>query len=81
MSAPAQRKAVTVVGIGDDGCKGLTAHARDAVLAAAWLVGGERHLGFFPEFPGERLVLGRGTPLSTAVERVAALCHEHNVCV
>ncbi|HEY0715101.1 MAG TPA: precorrin-6y C5,15-methyltransferase (decarboxylating) subunit CbiE [Polyangia bacterium] len=80
MSSPA-RKAVTVVGIGDDGCKGLSARARDAIFNAAWLVGGERHLTFFPEFPGERIVLGRGTSITAAAAHIATLCHEHNVCV
>jgi precorrin-6Y C5,15-methyltransferase (decarboxylating) len=75
------RKAVTVVGIGDDGCKGLTARARDAIMAATWLVGGERHLAFFPEFAGERIVLGRGTTINAALDRIAKLCVENNVCV
>jgi precorrin-6Y C5,15-methyltransferase (decarboxylating) len=72
-------RAVTVVGIGDDGCKGLTARGLEAVMRAAWLVGGERHLAFFPEFRGERIVLGGGLP--AALDRVAALADEHNVCV
>ena len=73
------RRAVTVVGVGDDGCKGLTARGLDAVLAADWLVGGERHLTFFPEFRGESLVLKDG--LSAVLDRVATLAEEHNVCV
>jgi precorrin-6Y C5,15-methyltransferase (decarboxylating) len=73
------RRAVTVVGIGDDGCKGLTARGHDALAAAEWLVGGERHQAFFPEFRGERIVLGDG--LAAAIDRVAALADEHNVCV
>jgi precorrin-6Y C5,15-methyltransferase (decarboxylating) len=73
------RRAVTVVGVGDDGCKGLTARGLEAVMRAAWLVGGERHLAFFPEFRGERLVLGGG--LGATLERVAAIADEHNVCV
>jgi len=72
-------RAVTVIGIGDDGCKGLTSRAMDAVARAAWLVGGERQLAFFPEFGGERIVLKDG--ISAALERVAAVAAESHVCV
>ena len=71
--------AVSVVGIGDDGCKGLTARAMDAVANAQWLVGGERQLAFFPQFHGERIVLQDG--LGKALDRVARIAEEHNVCV
>jgi precorrin-6Y C5,15-methyltransferase (decarboxylating) len=74
-----KRKAVTVIGIGDDGCKGLCSRALDAVAQAQWLVGGERQLAFFPEFGGERLVLKGG--LGAALERVASIAEEHQVCV
>jgi len=74
-----KRKAVTVVGIGDDGCVGLTARARGAIAAAQVLVGGERHLAFVPEFTGERVVLRGG--LAAVLDRVAALAEDHNVCV
>jgi precorrin-6Y C5,15-methyltransferase (decarboxylating) len=73
------KRAVVVLGIGDDGCKGLTARGMEAVMAASWLVGGERQLAFFPGFPGERMLLRGG--LGEAIERVAALADEHNVCV
>ncbi|HZS41340.1 MAG TPA: precorrin-6y C5,15-methyltransferase (decarboxylating) subunit CbiE [Polyangia bacterium] len=74
-----KRKAVMVIGIGDDGCAGLTSRAANAVAAAQVLVGGERHLEFFPQFKGERIVLKDG--LGAALERVAELAGEHNVCV
>jgi precorrin-6Y C5,15-methyltransferase (decarboxylating) len=70
---------VTLVGIGDGGCKGLTSRALDAVAAARWLVGGERQLAFFPQFGGERIVLQDG--IGVALERVAAIAVENNVCV
>jgi precorrin-6Y C5,15-methyltransferase (decarboxylating) len=73
------KRAVVVLGIGDDGCKGLTARGLEAVMAASWLVGGERHLAFFPEFRGERLVLKSG--VGAVVDRVAALADENNVVV
>jgi len=50
-------KAVTVVGIGDNGCAGLTARAANAVAAAQVLVGGERHLAFFPAHPAEQVII------------------------
>ncbi len=73
------RRAVTVIGIGDDGCAGLTSRAAGAVARAQVLVGGERHLAFFPQFEGERIALKGG--LGAALDRVAELSNEHNVCV
>jgi precorrin-6Y C5,15-methyltransferase (decarboxylating) len=73
------RPAVTVVGIGDDGCASLSSRAANAVARAQVLVGGERHLAFFPQFTGERIVLKSG--ISAALERVAELAGEHSVCV
>ena len=73
------RRAVTIVGIGDDGCAGLTSRAVNAVFGAQVLVGGERQLGFFPQFAGERIVLAGG--LGPALERVAELACEHSVTV
>lgn len=70
---------VTVVGIGDDGCVGLTSRAANAIVRAQVLVGGERHLAFFPDFAGERIVLKGG--LSQALKRTAELAEDHNVCV
>ena len=73
------RRAVTLVGIGDDGCAGLSSRAIGAVSRAAVLVGGERHLAFFRELPGERIVLGAG--IGAALERVAELAEDRNVCI
>jgi precorrin-6Y C5,15-methyltransferase (decarboxylating) len=73
------RAAVTVIGVGDDGCAGLTSRATSAVARAQVLVGGERHLAFFPQFKGERITL-KGA-LSAALDRVEALSGEHHVCV
>jgi precorrin-6Y C5,15-methyltransferase (decarboxylating) len=74
-----QRRAVTLVGIGDDGCAGLSSRAMNAVMSASVLVGGERQLEFFPQFSGERIVLKGG--IASALDRVAELCEEHNVCI
>ncbi len=73
------RRAVTVVGIGADGCAGLTSRAAGAVASARVLAGGERHLAFFPQFQGERIVLDEN--LAAALGRVAALADENPVCV
>src|SRR5258708_13838422 len=74
-----RRRAIAGAGIGEEGCKGLTSRAMDAVARARVLVGGERQLAFFPEFGGERILL-KGN-VSQTVERVAELADEHNVCV
>lgn len=73
------RAAVTVVGIGDDGCGGLCARAFNAVARAQVLVGGERQLAFFPDFKGRRIVLQSG--LSEALSSIEELAAEHDVCV
>ncbi|WP_394825082.1 precorrin-6y C5,15-methyltransferase (decarboxylating) subunit CbiE [Pendulispora albinea] len=73
------RRAVTVIGIGDDGCAGLTSRAANAVARAHVLVGGERHLAFFPQFTGERIALKGG--LGAALDRASELANEHQVCV
>ncbi len=79
MSERTPRKAVTVIGIGDDGCAGLSSRAAGAVAAAQVLAGGERQLEFFPQFRGERITLKGG--LAAALDRIAALADEHSVCV
>jgi precorrin-6Y C5,15-methyltransferase (decarboxylating) len=73
------KAAVYVVGIGDDGCKGLTSRAIDAIARSRVLVGGERHLAFFPEFAGERIAIKGGIWL--VLDRVAELAGEQTVCV
>lgn len=74
-----RRSAVTVIGIGDDGCASLTSRGANAVAAAHVLVGGERNLAFFPQFKGERIAL-KGA-LDPLLDRIAALSQEHQVCV
>lgn len=51
------RPTLVVIGIGDDGRTGLSSEARRHLEAAQVLAGGKRHLDFFPEFAGERIVL------------------------
>jgi precorrin-6Y C5,15-methyltransferase (decarboxylating) len=73
------RRAITVVGIGEDGCKGLSSRAMNAIATARVLAGGERQLAFFPEFDGERILLKSG--IGKALERIGELSEEANVCV
>lgn len=73
------RRAIALVGIGEDGCVGLSSRAVGAVTRASVLVGGERQLAFFSEFQGERIVLKGG--LNATLERIAELAEDHNVCV
>jgi precorrin-6B C5,15-methyltransferase / cobalt-precorrin-6B C5,C15-methyltransferase len=73
------RRPVTLVGVGADGCAGLSARAVNAVASADVLAGGERQLAIFPQFRGERVVLGKD--VAAAVERIATLADERAVCV
>ncbi len=73
------RRAITVIGIGDDGCASLTSRAVNAVMQAGVLVGGERHLEFFPQFQGEKILLKGG--VASVLDRVAQLAEEQNVCI
>ncbi|HMG20646.1 MAG TPA: precorrin-6y C5,15-methyltransferase (decarboxylating) subunit CbiE, partial [Kofleriaceae bacterium] len=73
------RRAVSVVGIGDDGCAGLTSRAIGAVSRAQVLVGGRRQLAFFPEHTGERIALASG--VAAVLDRVAELAEDRNVCI
>lgn len=72
-------KAVTVIGIGDDGCVGLSSKAMGAVVKAQVLAGGLRHLDFFPQFEGERIIFK--DEIGKAIDRIAELAHENSVCV
>jgi precorrin-6Y C5,15-methyltransferase (decarboxylating) len=74
-----RRRAITVIGIGEDGCKGLSSRAMNAIATARVLAGGERQLAFFPEFEGERILLKSG--IGKALERIGELSEEANVCV
>jgi precorrin-6Y C5,15-methyltransferase (decarboxylating) len=73
------RRAVAVVGIGADGCAGLSSRAAGAVASARVLAGGARHLAFFPQFSGERIALEGD--LRPALDRIVELADEAPVCV
>lgn len=61
---------VEIVGILDDGPESLTAKTQRIVAAAEVLVGGVRHLAFFPDHPAEKWPL-RGS-LEELAGRIAA---------
>lgn len=57
-----------VIGIGDDGQQSLLPLYRSWIEESELLVGGERHLSFFPEYAGEKRVLKGG--LTALVEEL-----------
>jgi precorrin-6B C5,15-methyltransferase / cobalt-precorrin-6B C5,C15-methyltransferase len=48
---------IDVIGIGADGAAGLRPELIERIVAADFLAGGERHLGYFPQARGERFVI------------------------
>jgi precorrin-6Y C5,15-methyltransferase (decarboxylating) len=50
---------LVVIGIGHDGPSGLSPEALDHIARAEVLAGGSRHLAFFPEWKGEKIVFDR----------------------
>jgi precorrin-6Y C5,15-methyltransferase (decarboxylating) len=55
-----------MIGIGDNGAEGLLPSYIDWIHECDVLVGGERHLQFFPEFTGEKKVIKGGLSALTA---------------
>jgi len=68
---------IYLIGTGIAGCEGLSAKALEAIGTAEVLVGRQRHLDRFPDFPGEKIVLGELPPLLAFLQstdkRVAVL--------
>lgn len=60
---------IALIGITDAGAASLLPEARAAVDAAAVLCGGERHLAFFPDHAGERVIIK--ADLESVFQRVA----------
>ena len=73
------RRPVTLIGIGDDGCAGLDSRSFNALNRAQVLVGGERQLGFFPDFTGRKIVLKSG--LVKALGEIKELADENSIAV
>ncbi|WP_199615782.1 precorrin-6y C5,15-methyltransferase (decarboxylating) subunit CbiE [Paenibacillus alkalitolerans] len=70
---------IAIIGIGDDGASGLSGACLQLVRKADVMAGGERHLRFFPEFGGGRIVLQSG--LSDTVARLGDLRQNNRVVV
>ncbi|MCL4543385.1 MAG: precorrin-6y C5,15-methyltransferase (decarboxylating) subunit CbiE [Chloroflexi bacterium] len=70
---------VSVIGIGDDGPAGLTAPVREAIAQADVLIGGQRHLSWFPDHPVRRIVLTSN--LDRAVAQIAGEMLQHRIAV
>lgn len=51
---------IKIIGVGDDGRLSLPPLYQKWIMESEVLIGGERHLDFFPEFPGEKVVLKGG---------------------
>ncbi len=49
---------INVVGIGLDGLGGLSEKVQEIIAQATLLVGSDRHLSYFPEYTGRRIILG-----------------------
>ncbi len=62
-------KKIYVIGAGVEGQEGFSGRALDLVGKAQILMGGERQLDLFPDFPGEKVVIGAN--LGEVVERLA----------
>nr|WP_155973303.1 precorrin-6y C5,15-methyltransferase (decarboxylating) subunit CbiE [Paenibacillus sp. Leaf72] len=51
---------IKMIGIGDDGAAGLPSLYEGWIQESEVLVGGERHLAFFPQYAGEKMVIKGG---------------------
>jgi precorrin-6Y C5,15-methyltransferase (decarboxylating) len=58
---------IHLVGIGLDGVAGLSPAVQHIIQQATVLVGGDRHLGYFPDHPAERIRLG---DLHSAIQQI-----------
>lgn len=72
-------KPVTIVGMGDGGCVGLSSLAINRIVESSYLIGGERLLDFFPQYEGEKIAI-KGS-LQPILDRVDELADENSVCV
>ena len=70
---------IWVIGLGDDGRRGLTTDLMQRIEEAQLLVGGERHLAFFPEFKGRKLLWK--SPFAQVVAEIAKARVDERVVV
>ncbi|GMA63434.1 precorrin-6y C5,15-methyltransferase (decarboxylating) subunit CbiE [Alicyclobacillus fastidiosus] len=61
-------KRVVVIGVGDDGVRGLSTEVRAVLSSRDVLYGSDRQLSFFPDFPGEKRVFT--SPLQAVIEDI-----------
>lgn len=61
---------IKVIGMGDDGKQSLLPLYQKWIMESERLVGGERHLEFFPDYQGEKLVIKGG--LSSLMDKLKA---------
>jgi precorrin-6Y C5,15-methyltransferase (decarboxylating) len=66
------RAPLVVIGIGHDGPAGLSPDALDHIARAEVLAGGARHLAFFPDWKGEKIVFDTNIPQRIAYIRECA---------
>ncbi|NJR71034.1 MAG: precorrin-6y C5,15-methyltransferase (decarboxylating) subunit CbiE [Synechococcales cyanobacterium CRU_2_2] len=71
---------IAVVGIGLDGAVGLAPAVLRQVEAATLLVGGDRHLAYFPDHPAPKLALGDLSGAIAALQRFLAQ-HAHSEAI
>jgi precorrin-6B C5,15-methyltransferase / cobalt-precorrin-6B C5,C15-methyltransferase len=69
---------IDVIGIGLDGAAGLSEAMGNRIREASLLVGSDRHLGYFPEYRGERWVLG---DLGRAIDRLKTHKNEEKIVI
>ena len=73
---------LTVVGMGETGCQGLSSRAFNAVTAADVLVGAPRFLDFFTDFHGQTIPMGEGgLKLKEVLEKIRGFVPEKRVVV
>ncbi len=60
---------ISIIGIGLEGASGLSPKSLTLIQQATVLVGGDRHLGYFPEHRAERLVLGKISESLTIIQQ------------
>ncbi len=72
-------KAVTVIGMSNNGCVSLTSRAMHAISKGQVLAGGTRHLEFFPEFKGQKIPF-KGK-LSDVIDQLEELSYENNIVI
>jgi precorrin-6Y C5,15-methyltransferase (decarboxylating) len=74
-----RQPAVIVIGIGEDGCLGLSSRAYNCIRQSQILVGGQRQLDFFNDYPGRRVVLGKR--VKDTLDSLREESGDHNIVI